>query len=66
MLKLLRVMNIDKDKLEKAIEYAIASLKIDGIHLSQEFLDVYRKKYNLEVTKRKVLVYTKEKNNHAK
>lgn len=38
---------MEKEKREKAVEQALASLRIDGIQVSEEYLSCYREKHDL-------------------
>lgn len=52
-----------KEIREKAIEQALASLRIDKIYLSQDYLNSYRKKSGLPVEKSSKLVLKRSKKN---
>lgn len=40
-------MVMEKENREKAVEQALASLRIDGIQVSEEYLSCYREKHDL-------------------
>ncbi len=54
-----------KTKKEKAVEQALANLRIDKIHVSESYVQSYKEKHSIPTTGIKKLVLKRSDNNNG-